>query len=92
MDLITDLPPTEQGYTNILSIIDRFSKYAIFVPKQSDTTASAVTNAFVVHVVRLFGVAKSNVSDRDKRFTSQFWRVMWKTLGVSLRFNSAYHP
>ena len=92
MDLITDLPLTEQGYTNILSIIDRFSKYAIFVPMQSDTTASAVANAFVVHVVRLFGVPKSIVSDRDKCFTSQFWRVMWKTLGVSLRFSSAYHP
>ena len=70
MDLITDLPITEQGFTNILSITDRFSKYAIFVPMKSDTTASAVANAFVVHVVRLFGVPKSIVSDRDKCFTS----------------------
>ena len=70
MDLITDLPITEQGFTNILSIIDRFSKYSIFVPMKSDTTASAVANAFVVHVVRLFGVPKSIVSDRDKCFTS----------------------
>ena len=69
MDLITDLPITEQGFTNILSIIDRFSKYAIFVPMKSDTIASAVANAFVVHVVRLFGVPKSIVSDRDKHFT-----------------------
>lgn len=92
MDLITDLPLTSDGYSNILSVVDRFSKYCVFTPLKADTSAEAVANAFVDSVVRRFGVPLSIVSDRDRRFTSHFWRHLWKTLKVSLRMSSAYHP
>ena len=66
MDLIVDLPVCGDGYSNILSVVDRFSKYCVFVPLKSNTSASAVANAFLHSVVRLFGVPKTIVSDRDK--------------------------
>ena len=68
MDLGVELPQTVEGYCNILSVVDRFSKYCIFVPLKNDTTATAIADAFLAHVVRRFGVPKSIVSDRDKRF------------------------
>ena len=48
--------------------MDQFSKYCVFVPLKNDTTATAIADAFLAHVVRRFGVPKSIVSDRDKRF------------------------
>lgn len=92
MDLITDLPVTSEGYQCILSVVDRFSKYCVFTPLTADTTAEAVANAFVEHVVRRFGVPLTIVSDRDRRFTSHFWRHLWSSLRVSLKMSTAYHP
>ena len=43
-------------------------------------------------IVRLHGVPLSIVSDRDTRFTSQFWRSLQESLGTHLKFSTAYHP
>mgnify|MGYP003417028239 FL=1 len=92
MDLITDLPCTSDGYCTILSVVDRFSKYCVFIPLKANTTAEAVANAFVENVVHRFGVPLSIVSDRDRRLTSHFWQHLWSSLRVSLKLSSAYHP
>ena len=47
---------------------------------------------YVQHVVRLHGVPKSIVSDRDTRFTSKFWKSLQDALGTRLKFSSAFHP
>jgi hypothetical protein len=58
------------------------------------TTASAPDTAklFVDHIVRLYGVPKSIVSDRDSKFTSWFWKSMFALLSTKLRMSSSYHP
>ena len=43
-------------------------------------------------IVRLHGVPMSIVSDRDPRFTGQFWRSLQDSLGTHLSFSTAYHP
>jgi hypothetical protein len=42
--------------------------------------------------VRLHGLPKSIVSDRDTKFVGHFWRTLWKKLGMKLSFSSTYHP
>jgi hypothetical protein len=42
--------------------------------------------------VRLHGLPRSIVSDRDTKFVGHFWRKLWKKLGTNLSFNSDYHP
>ena len=32
------------------------------------------------------------ITDRDKRFLSQFWQALFKATGTQLRFSTAYHP
>ena len=32
------------------------------------------------------------ISDRDTRFTSHFWRALWKLSGTQLAMSSSYHP
>jgi hypothetical protein len=47
---------------------------------------------FVEHVVRLYGVPLSIVSDRDSKLTGAFWRCLFAMLGTRLAMSSSYHP
>jgi hypothetical protein len=43
-------------------------------------------------VVKLHGVPKFLVSDKDKIFTSAFWEALFGMLDVKLQMSSTYHP
>jgi hypothetical protein len=43
-------------------------------------------------IVMLHGVPKENVFDRDPKFTTKFWKVLFKGFGTKLNFSIAYHP
>ena len=40
----------------------------------------------------MHGVPVSIVSDRDPRFTSQFWKSFQKAMGTQLSMSTAFHP
>lgn len=71
MDFITGLPPSN-GYTVILVVVDRLSKYGHFAPLKADFSSLKVAETFMHSVVKLHGFTKSIVSNRDKVFTSEF--------------------
>ena len=77
MDFITGLPLVN-GYTIIMVVIDRLSKYTYLIPLKTHFTSSTVAELFIQHVVKLHGVPRSIVFDRDKTFTSQFWQHLFK--------------
>jgi len=43
-------------------------------------------------VVRLHGVLKKIVGNRDAKFTSKFWKELFAGLGTELAFSTTYHP
>ncbi|CAJ2656401.1 unnamed protein product [Trifolium pratense] len=91
MDFITGLP-LSYGYTTIMVVVDRLTKSAHFIPMKTDYTSKTVAEAFMHNIVKLHGMPKSIVSDRDKVFTSAFWQHLFKMQGTSLAMSSAYHP
>ena len=92
MDFILGLPKTQRVNDTILVEVDRFSTTTHFIPFYKTSDATHVANLFFKEIVRLHGLPKSIVSDRDAIFLCHFWRSLWKKCGTKLSFNSAYHP
>ncbi|KAM2418624.1 hypothetical protein ACFX1W_025288 [Malus domestica] len=91
MDFITHLPKSD-GCGSIFVVVDRFTKYATFIPAPVECTAEVAARLFLKHVVKYWGVPRSIVSDRDARFTGRFWKELFKLLGSKLDFSTAFHP
>jgi hypothetical protein len=64
MDFIEGLPKVA-GKSVILTVVDRFSKYAHFIPLGHPYTVASVARAFFDGIVRLHRFPSSIVSDRD---------------------------
>ena len=92
MDLITQLPKTEQGHSAIITFVDRLTKMAHFVPCSNEIDAAGVARAFMTTVFRLHGLPSVLISDRDPKFTSEFWQTLFRSLGTQLNMSTARHP
>jgi hypothetical protein len=62
MDFIEALPKVG-GKSVILTVVDRFSKYAHFIPLAHPYTGESVAKAFFSNIVRLHGFPTSIVLD-----------------------------
>lgn len=87
LDFIEGLPMSE-GYNVILVVVDRLTKYAHFFPLKHPFTALTVAKVLYDGVVKLHGLPKTMVSDRDKLFTSKLWTELFKLVGVKLLFST----
>ncbi|GJW84179.1 putative reverse transcriptase domain-containing protein [Tanacetum coccineum] len=92
MDFITKLPKTSTGQDIIWVIVDRLTKSAHFLPMKENDSMENLTRQYLKEVVTRHGVPVSIISDRDGRFTSQFWQSLQKALGTQLDMSTAYHP
>ncbi|KAK1628643.1 hypothetical protein QYE76_002958 [Lolium multiflorum] len=90
MDFIEGLPKVG-GKSVILTVVDRFSKYAHFIARPSLYGGGRGTR-FFDGIVRLHGFPSSIVDDRDPVFTGHVWRDLFGLAGVKLRMSTAFHP
>jgi hypothetical protein len=88
MDFITGLPRTRKLHDSIMVVVEKLMKDAHFIPLKTMHKATNVVDIFMKEVTRLHGIPKTIVSDRDPKFTSDFW----KGFRTNLNFSTTYHP
>jgi hypothetical protein len=92
MDFITGFPKTQRQNDSIMVVIDKLSKSAHFIPVKSTYKVINIAEIFMKEIFRLHGIPKMVISDRDVKFTSNFWKELFAGLGTNLNFNTSYHP
>ena len=92
MDLITDLPRTNNGNDSIWVVVDRLSKMVHLVALTKTCPAESIAAVYEKEVFRLHGIPETIVSDRDVRFTSRFWRALNERFKTRLAMSTKYHP
>ena len=83
IDFMLGLPYTFRKHDSILVVVDRFSK---------TSDATKIAKPYFDEIVKLYGLPKTIVSDRDVRFMSYFWKTLWHLVGTKLKFFMAFHP
>lgn len=91
MDFIEGLP-SSNGKNIILVVVDRLTKLAHFMGLSRPLTIKMVVENFVAGIVKLHGMPKSIVSDKDPIVISNFWHEFFKLSGTQLNMSFTYHP
>jgi hypothetical protein len=95
MDWIIGLPRSKRGtteYNSILTIVDRLTKMAIFVPVHDTMDAPELAEVLYYEVECRFGPPSAITSDRDSRITSTYWAELCKHALIKRRISTAFHP
>jgi Integrase zinc binding domain/Integrase core domain len=75
IDIVGPLP-SSSGYTHLLTVLDRCSRWPEALPLSS-TTLAACAFAFITGWISRFGVPSSITSDRGPQFTSSLCAPSW---------------
>jgi transposase InsO family protein len=89
IDIVGPFPQSD-GFTHILTMIDRSSRWLEAVPLKSTSTAECARALFDTWVAR-FGVPSVLTSVRGPQFTSAVWALLCEKLQIQHMTTTAYH-
>jgi len=88
MDFIVAYPRTPRGMDVIVVVVDWFSKMAHFIACHKCDDATYIAGLFFQEMVRLYGIPRIIISDKDSMFLSHFLRSLWSLVGTKLLFST----
>ena len=92
MDFIIRLLESATGNNYIWSITDKFLKFVQFLPGKETFSAVDWANQYFDYVYRTWGILQTIILDKDPKFTSIFWKALFKKAKVYLGMTLAYYP
>ncbi|MBW0475255.1 hypothetical protein O181_014970 [Austropuccinia psidii MF-1] len=89
MDWVTGLVPGgKENLNTCLVIVDRYRKSVRYLSCDKKDTELLFWNK----IIATCGVPKIIISNRDPKFTSEFWTNLYDMLGNKFSFSKAYYP
>jgi hypothetical protein len=73
-DFITKLPRTTKKHDSIMVVVDKLTKNDHFIPVKLTQKETNIAEIYMREISRIHGVPKEIVSERDPKFTSNFWK------------------
>ena len=61
-------------HDSIMVLVDKLTKESHFIPVNSMHKTNDVAKIFMKEIFKLHGFTKTIVSDKDFKFTSNFWK------------------
>ena len=71
--------------------IDRMTKISQFILYLKSITASEFIQLFISHIIRLYSLSNSIISNHSSIFTSDFWFTLMSILNIDLHKSTALH-
>lgn len=90
IDLLPNLPITEDGYHHLLLCVDVFSKWVELIPLKTKSSLE-VAEALRLNIISRFGVPLELRSDRGLEFAGEVIELC-KTLDIRRHVISTMHP
>ena len=82
---------TREKYDSIMVIVDKLTKYAIIIPFKETYRVDQLVFLLLDRLIRDHGISRSITSDRDKLFTSNYWKTLIEMIETKLIMLTAYH-
>ncbi|MBW0463961.1 hypothetical protein O181_003676 [Austropuccinia psidii MF-1] len=80
------VPGGKENFNACLVIVDRYSKSVRCLPCHEEDTAMDTALLFWNNLIATCGVPRIIISDRDPKFTSEFWTNLYEILGTKPPF------
>lgn len=91
MAFIVKLLKTQSKFDSIMVVVDRLTKIAHFKPTITIDTAYGVVKLFLRKKFKHHKVLREIISNRDRKFVSEFWSALFKVCGTKIKLSTAYH-
>ncbi len=96
MNFIIKLPKStnlaiEERYNSILVMVDKLTKYSHIIACKEKFTTKQLRYIVLNRLIRYYDILKGLTSDKDKLFTSNYWKTLISMLGTRLRMSTVYH-
>ena len=91
MDFIPDLP-NSNGFDNILVIVDKLTKYGIFIFCSTKITEEDTAKLFFKHIITQYGLPQQIITDHNSMWHNDFWGEICWLMGTKRSLTTAYHP
>lgn len=90
IDFLGPYPRSKRGNTQLLIVLDHFSRFVLFKAVRQ-ATADSVVN-YLQFVFNHFSVPETIVSDNRKHFESKILKLLLEKYGVTHMFTPKYSP
>ena len=91
MDFIPELLKSN-GFDNILVIVDKLTKYGIFIPCSTKITEDKTARLFFIHIIAHYSLPQQVITDRDSRWHNDLWGEICRLMGTKRSLTTAHHP